>query len=97
MSNTRNTPVEALEYSFPSASKRTPCAKGLGSGLRQAEGLVRAIRFLDPATVTITAERRRRGPYGLAGGGAPGGRAQPPVAQRQNGGLPGDQLRRGAG
>jgi N-methylhydantoinase B len=35
---------------------------------------VRAIRFLAPASVTITSERRRQGPYGLAGGepGAPG-------------------------
>ena len=38
------------------------------------DGLVRAIRFLSPVTATITTERRRRGPYGLAGGeaGAPG-------------------------
>ncbi|HNS39159.1 MAG TPA: hydantoinase B/oxoprolinase family protein, partial [Promineifilum sp.] len=38
------------------------------------EGLARSIKFMVPATVTITSERRERGPYGLAGGGsgAPG-------------------------
>ena len=73
MSNTRNTPVEALEYSFPIRLEAYALREGSGgTGLRQGgEGLVRAIRFLGPATVTITAERRRRGPYGLAGG-APG-------------------------
>ena len=73
MSNTRNTPVEALEYSFPIRLEAYALREGSGgTGLRRGgEGLVRAIRFLGPATVTITAERRRRGPYGLAGG-APG-------------------------
>ncbi len=73
MSNTRNTPVEALEYSFPIRVEEYALREGSGgSGLhRGGEGLIRAIRFLGPATVTITAERRRRGPYGLAGG-APG-------------------------
>ncbi|HEY1408757.1 MAG TPA: hydantoinase B/oxoprolinase family protein, partial [Promineifilum sp.] len=38
------------------------------------DGITRAIRFLAPATVTITADRRSRGPYGLAHGrsGRPG-------------------------
>nr|HMT22291.1 hydantoinase B/oxoprolinase family protein [Promineifilum sp.] len=76
MSNTRNTPVEALEYAFPIRIETYSLRQGSGGrGLhRGGDGLVRAIRFLSPATVTITAERRRRGPYGLAGGqdGAPG-------------------------
>ena len=76
MSNTRNTPVEALEYSYPIrvetyALRRRSGGRGRHSG---GDGLVRAIRFLSPVTATITTERRRRGPYGLAGGeaGAPG-------------------------
>ena len=76
MSNTRNTPVEALEYAFPIRIETYSLRQGSGGrGLhRGGDGLLRAIRFLSPATVTITAERRRRGPYGLAGGqdGAPG-------------------------
>ena len=45
-----------------------------GGRHRGGEGLVRAIRFLAPATATLTGERRRLAPYGLAGGepGAPG-------------------------
>ena len=77
MSNTRNTPIEALEYSFPIRVEAYSLRWGSGGrGLHHGgDGLVRTIRFLTPATVTITAERRRRRPYGLAGGqaGAPGG------------------------
>jgi N-methylhydantoinase B len=76
MSNTRNTPVEALEYSFPIRVEEYSLRAGSGGRGQQrgGDGLARTIRFLTPATVTITAERRRRGPYGLAGGesGAPG-------------------------
>jgi N-methylhydantoinase B len=76
MSNTLNTPVEALEYSFPlrveQYSLRTHSG---GDGLHKGgDGLVRAIRFLTPVTVTVTSERRKQGPYGLQGGedGEPG-------------------------
>ena len=76
MSNTRNTPIEALEYSFPIRIEAYYLRRGSGGRGRHAggEGLVRAIRFLSPATATLTTERRRRAPYGLAGGepGAPG-------------------------
>lgn len=76
MSNTRNTPVEALEYSYPIRVETYALRRGSGGRGRHTggDGLVRAIRFLSPATATITSERRRRGPYGLAGGeaGAPG-------------------------
>jgi len=72
MSNTRNTPVEALEYTFPIRVEAYSLRRGSGGrGLhRGGDGLERDIRFLAPATVTITAERRRRSPYGLAGGKA---------------------------
>jgi N-methylhydantoinase B len=76
MSNTLNTPVEALEYSFPlrleQYSLRTNSG---GNGLHKGgDGLIRAIRFLTPVTVTVTSERRKQVPYGLQGGadGKPG-------------------------
>jgi N-methylhydantoinase B/oxoprolinase/acetone carboxylase alpha subunit len=76
MSNTLNTPIEALEYSFPIRVEQYALRQGSGGRGRHlgGDGLVRAIRFLAPATLTITSERRRLSPYGLAGGqpGAPG-------------------------
>lgn len=76
MSNTLNTPVEALEYSFPLRVEQYSLrADSGGDGLhRGGEGLIRAIRFLAPVTATVTSERRKRGAYGLQGGqdGQPG-------------------------
>lgn len=73
MSNTRNTPVESLENTFPIRVERYALRDGSGGkGLHEGgRGLVRRIRFLTPATVTITSERRIRQPYGLQGA-APG-------------------------
>jgi N-methylhydantoinase B len=76
MSNTLNTPIEALEFSHPLRVERyalRPRSGGAGAFVG-GDGLTRAIRFLVPVTVTITSERRRRSPYGLRGGepGAPG-------------------------
>ena len=70
MSNTRNTPVEALEYSFPLRVQRYGLRRDSGGNGRHrgGDGLVRAIRFLSPVTVTITSERRERQPYGLKDG-----------------------------
>jgi N-methylhydantoinase B len=76
MSNTRNTPIEALEYSYPIRVTEYRLRAGSGGrGRRQGgDGLVRTIHFLSPVTATITSERRRLAPYGLEGGrpGAPG-------------------------
>ncbi|MDX1688216.1 MAG: hydantoinase B/oxoprolinase family protein [Candidatus Promineifilaceae bacterium] len=76
MSNTRNTPVEALEYAFPLRVQRYALRHDSGgTGRHQGgDGLIRSIRYLSPVTVTITSERRERSPYGLRGGapGAPG-------------------------
>jgi N-methylhydantoinase B/oxoprolinase/acetone carboxylase alpha subunit len=76
MSNTRNTPVEALEYSLPLRVVEYGMRHGSGGHgrWRGGDGLVRAIQFLCPVTVTLTGERRRQGPYGLQGGrpGRPG-------------------------
>jgi N-methylhydantoinase B len=76
MSNTRNTPIEALEHALPVRVERYTLRRGTGGAGRFAggDGLVRDLRFLVPVTVTVLAERRAAGPWGLAGGhpGAPG-------------------------
>jgi N-methylhydantoinase B len=76
MSNTRNTPIEALEHAFPVRVTEYSLREGSGGGGRHrgGEGLIRELEFLTAADATVTAERRRRGPYGLRGGrdGAPG-------------------------
>jgi N-methylhydantoinase B len=76
MSNTLNTPVEALELALPVRVRQYAIRRGSGgSGLhRGGDGLIREIEFLSAARVTVLSDRRRRGPYGLAGGqpGQPG-------------------------
>jgi N-methylhydantoinase B len=76
MSNTLNTPIEVLETEYPLRILRyalRPESGGHGAA-HGGRGLRRDLQFLVPATVTILSERRRRSPYGLAGGapGAPG-------------------------
>jgi N-methylhydantoinase B len=70
MSNTLNTPVEALEYAFPlrMRSYRLRRDSGGSGKHRGGDGLVRSIEFLQPVSITIVSERRRRGPYGLQRG-----------------------------
>jgi N-methylhydantoinase B len=70
MSNTRNTPVEALEYYFPLRVTGYSLRQNSGGRGRHrgGEGLMRSMQFLEPVTVTITSERRERPPYGLQGG-----------------------------
>jgi len=77
MSNTRNTPVEALEYAFPMRIEQYSLRRGTGGvgRCRGGEGLRRDIRFLVPAQVTVLSERRRRAPWGLREGG-PGARGR---------------------
>ena len=76
MTNTLNTPVEALELGVPLRVRGYAVRGGSGGAGRHpgGDGVVREIEFLAPATVSLLAERRRRGPYGLEGGeaGAPG-------------------------
>jgi N-methylhydantoinase B len=69
MSNTRNTPVEAMEYTFPLriveyALRHNSGGNGHHNG---GDGLIRTIQFLNPATVTLVSERRTTAPYGLNG------------------------------
>lgn len=70
MTNSLNTPAEALEYTYPFRVRRYAYrAKSGGAGkYRGGDGLVREIELLCPAQVTILSERRRIAPYGLAGG-----------------------------
>ncbi len=76
MSNTLNTPIEALEYSYPLRVVAYRLRAGSGGNGRfcGGDGLVRSIQFLAPVTATVTSERRKRPPYGLQGGepGQPG-------------------------
>ncbi len=76
MTNTRNTPVEALEMRFPVRVRRYALRRGSGGAGRRrgGDGLVREFEFLAPARVTLLTERRRHAPWGLGGGrpGAPG-------------------------
>jgi len=76
MTNTMNTPIEALEFAFPLRLKRYALRRGSGGqGLHQGgDGLVRDVEFLGPARVTILSERRKFHPPGFHGGhhGQPG-------------------------
>jgi N-methylhydantoinase B len=70
MTNTLNTPVEALESSVPVRVLRYALREGSGGegAHRGGEGICREYEFLAPATVTVNSERRRIPPYGLSGG-----------------------------
>ena len=85
MTNSLNTPAEALEYAYPFRVTRYSLrSKSGGEGEhRGGDGIVRELELLCDAEVTLLADRRVRGPYGLHGGGdgAPGRN----VAIRQDG------------
>ncbi len=70
MSNTRNTPIEALEMQFPFRIREYALIKGSGGmgNHRGGDGLVREYELLEPATVTMLSERRRHAPWGLNDG-----------------------------
>jgi N-methylhydantoinase B len=76
MTNTLNTPIEALEFAYPLRVRRYAIRAGSGGAgrYRGGEGIVREIELLADSEVTILSDRRRFGPYGLAGGepGQPG-------------------------
>src|SRR5439155_1678277 len=70
MTNTMNTPIEALEAYYPLRVQRYAVRRGSGGRGRHrgGDGVVRELEFLAPAQVTLLAERRRVAPYGLRGG-----------------------------
>jgi N-methylhydantoinase B len=71
MTNSLNTPAEALEYAYPLRVRRYSLRQGSGGRgkYRGGDGIVREIEVLSDAEVTLLADRRTRGPYGLDGGG----------------------------
>jgi N-methylhydantoinase B len=76
MTNTLNTPVEALEYAYPFRISRYSLRERSGGAGRHrgGDGLVRAYEFLQSAQITLLSDRRVTRPYGLEGGqpGQPG-------------------------
>jgi N-methylhydantoinase B len=70
MSNTLNTPVEALEMAYPLRLTRYGLRRTEGGGGRHrgGEGIIREYELLVPTTVTMLSERREVPPWGLAGG-----------------------------
>lgn len=72
MTNSLNTPVEALEYAYPFRVHHYGYrANSGGNGqYRGGDGIVREIELLAPAQVTLLADRRIYAPYGLHGGEA---------------------------
>jgi N-methylhydantoinase B len=72
MTNSLNTPVEALEYAYPLRVRVYALrADSGGRGcMRGGDGVVREIETLVDARMSLLADRRKRAPYGLAGGAA---------------------------
>ncbi|SPD73586.1 conserved hypothetical protein [uncultured Desulfobacterium sp.] len=70
MTNTLNTPVEAIEYSCPFLVTEYSVRRGSGGkGLhRGGDGITRQVELLTDADVTVLSERRKFPPYGLLGG-----------------------------
>jgi len=71
MTNSLNTPVEALEHYYPFRIGKYRLRRGSGGAGRHpgGDGIVREIEFLVPSEVTLLSDRRKFAPYGLAGGG----------------------------
>jgi N-methylhydantoinase B len=93
MSNTLNTPVEALESEFPLRVRELSLRRGSGGEGRHSggDGIVREIEALAPMRYSLISERRRHPPRGREGGedGAPGRnlRGDRPVPSKAAGDL----------
>ena len=76
MTNSLNTPVEALEYAYPLRMIRYALRSNSGGAgkHRGGDGIIRELELLGDAQVTLLADRRKTQPWGLAGGdpGTPG-------------------------
>jgi len=70
MTNTRNTPIEALHTHYPFRVMAYTLRRGSGGAgtYRGGDGIRRELRFDVPATLSLMGERRRNAPWGLAGG-----------------------------
>jgi N-methylhydantoinase B/oxoprolinase/acetone carboxylase alpha subunit len=71
MTNTKNTPVEALERAFPLRVRRYRLRSGSGGpgAMPGGDGVERDVEVLEAVTVSLITERRVSRPWGLAGGG----------------------------
>lgn len=75
MTNTLNTPIEALEYAYPLRITRYAIRRNSGGhGVHKGgDGIIREIQALEDCRATILSDRRTRPPWGLKGGsGKPG-------------------------
>jgi N-methylhydantoinase B len=70
MTNSLNTPAEALEYAYPLRVLRYSYRPGSGGSGKHSggDGLIREIELLAPSQVTLLTDRRKLSPYGLYGG-----------------------------
>ncbi len=70
MTNTLNTPIEAFEMEYPMRVERYELLYGSGGGgeNRGGDGVVRSIKGLEPASLSLLADRRRYPPRGVEGG-----------------------------
>jgi len=70
MSNTLNTPVEALELEYPLRVERQQLALGSGGAGRHrgGDGIERSVRVLEDASVSLLTDRRKHPPKGAHGG-----------------------------
>ncbi|HYO08601.1 MAG TPA: hydantoinase B/oxoprolinase family protein [Tepidisphaeraceae bacterium] len=89
MTNTLNTPAEAIEMQYPLRVRRFERATGTGGGgkHRGGDGIVRELEALTPCEGTVITDRRMSRPYGLSGGS--------PATSGQNAVVPltGDAIR----
>ncbi len=71
MSNTLNTPIEALETELPLRVRELSVRRGSGGdgAHRGGDGIVRELEALEPMSYSLITERRRHAPQGRAGGG----------------------------
>ncbi len=76
MTNTRITDPETVEHRFPVRVERFAVRRGSGGAgrWRGGDGAVRELTFLEPMSLSVLAQHRAEGPYGVDGGepGAPG-------------------------
>jgi N-methylhydantoinase B len=104
MTNSLNTPAEALEYAYPLRVRSYRLRRGSGGrgAHRGGDGIIREIETLADARMSLLADRRARAPYGLGGGedGKPGrdsivrdGRARKVEAKGSAELRPGDRVR----
>lgn len=70
MTNSLNTPVEALEYAYPLRVRQYAIRRNSGGRghTRGGDGTIREIELLTDAKVSLLADRRKFAPYGLHGG-----------------------------